>query len=694
MSPAAANAAQRAKQLRTEINDHDHRYYVLNEPAVPDAEYDRLMKELREIEAAHPELVTPDSPTQRVSGTASPEFAEVRHAIPMLSLNNGFSDEDLADFDRKVRERLGTEGPIDYSATPKLDGLAISVLYRDGVYERAATRGDGVTGEDVTANVRTIRSVPSRLRGKAPAVLEVRGEVFLPYAGFEKMNRDATARGDKVYVNPRNAASGSLRQLDPRNTAQRPLDLYFYELGVVEGAEPPARHSGLAAWLNAFGLRTGGDGRKVTGVEGCLEYYRDIGARRAKLPYQIDGVVYKVDSRADQEKLGFVSRAPRWALAHKFPADEELTLLEDVIFNVGRTGALTPAAKLKPVFVGGVTVSNATLHNMDEVARKGFMIGDTVVVRRAGDVIPEVARYLPEKRPADARPIVMPSTCPVCGSPVTRTEDQAVYKCTGGAIKCKAQRAEGILHFAGRRAMDIEGLGERLVEQLVNDGRLKTSADLYTLTKEELGELKLQAQKVEEGKPAERRFGEKNAASLVKAIDKSRTTTLPRFLFALGIPQVGESTARALADQFGDLGPLRGADAATIEQTPDVGPVVSQEIARFFADPAEQELLDRLVGAGITWPRIEVVQAAGAPLADLTFVITGTLAGMQREAAEDALRALGAKVSGSVSKKTSFLVVGADAGSKLAKAQALGVRILDEAALQKILETRLPPVNS
>src|SRR3954468_10176534 len=464
---AGPSAARRAAQLRDEINGHDYRYYVLDEPSVPDAEYDRLMNELKALEASHPELITTDSPTQRVSGVASPEFAEVRHTIPILSLVNGFSEEDLVDFDRKIRERLGREEPIDYSATPKLDGLAISVVFRNGEYVRAATRGDGVTGEDVTANVATIRSVPRRLRGKPPAVLEVRGEVFLPYAGFEKMNRDAAARGDKVYVNPRNAASGSLRQLDPRNTAQRPLDLYFYELGVVEGGEAPARHSELAAWLNALGLRTGTDGRKVTGVAGCLEYYRDIGARRAKLPYQIDGVVYKVDSRADQEKLGFVSRAPRWALAHKFPADEEITLLEDVIFNVGRTGALTPAAKLRPVFVGGVTVSNATLHNMDEVARKGFKIGDTVIVRRAGDVIPEVVRYLPEKRPADARDIVMPVTCPVCGSPVTRLADQAVYKCTGGVLKCRAQRAEWVMHFSGRRAMDVEGLGEKLIEQLV-----------------------------------------------------------------------------------------------------------------------------------------------------------------------------------------------------------------------------------
>jgi DNA ligase (NAD+) len=676
-----AAAAQRIAQLRDEINGHDYRYYILNEPAVPDAEYDRLMNELRALEAAHPGLITADSPTQRVSGEAAPQFAPVQHAIPMLSLANGFTDEDLADFDRKVRERLGSAGPIEYAAEPKLDGLAISVLFRNGEYVRAATRGDGITGEDVTANVATIRSVPRKLRGRPPAVLEVRGEVFLPYAGFEKMNRDAVERGDKVYVNPRNAASGSLRQLDSRITAKRPLDLFFYSVGVVEGGAIPGRQSELAPQLNEWGLRTCPEGKKVAGVESCREYYRDIGARRAKLPYQIDGVVYKVDRRADQEKLGFVSRAPRWALAHKFPADEEMTLLEDVIFNVGRTGALTPAAKLRPVFVGGVTVSNATLHNMDEVARKGFKIGDTVVVRRAGDVIPEVVRYLPDKRPPDARDIVMPSTCPVCGSPVTRLEEQAVYKCTGGVLKCRAQRAEWILHFAGRRAMDIEGLGERLVEQLVNDDRLSTPADLYSLTEAELGALKLN----------ERRFGEKNAASLYKAIEKSKHTTLPRLLFALGIPQVGESTARALAEQFGDLGPLMEASAAKIEETPDVGPVVSQEIAKFFADPEARRVVDSLVAAKVTWPKIDVAQAEGMPLAGFTFVITGTLTGMQREPAEDALRGLGAKVSGSVSKKTSFLIAGADAGSKLATAQSLGVRVLDEAALETILKTKRPP---
>ena len=677
MSPSPAKAAQRVLRLREEIEGHDHRYYVLNEPAVPDAEYDRLMKELRDLEAAHPELVTPDSPTQRVAGSAATEFGEVQHAIPMLSLENGFTDEDLADFDRKVRERLGVPGPVEYAAEPKLDGLAISVLYRDGLFARAATRGDGVTGEDVSANVATIRGVPRKLRGKPPALLEVRGEVFLPFAGFEKMNKDALARGDKTYVNPRNAASGSLRQLDSRITATRPLDLYFYSLGVVEGGDIPDRQSGLAPWLNSLGLRTCPEARRVAGVEGCREYYADIGARRTKLPYQIDGVVYKVDSRADQEKLGFVSRAPRWALAHKFPADEELTILEDVIFNVGRTGALTPAAKLKPVFVGGVTVSNATLHNMDEVARKGFMIGDTVVVRRAGDVIPEVARYLPDRRPADARPIVMPESCPVCGSPVTRLEDQAVYKCTGGVLKCAAQRAQWVMHFAGRRSMDIEGLGEKLIEQLVEDGSVNSPADLFDLKADVLAERE--------------RMGEKSAKNVVDAIAASRETTLPRFLFALGIPQVGESTARALAEQFGNLDDLMKATAAQIEETPDVGPIVSAEVAKFFANPMALEIIARMRAAGVHWKDIDVRRAAALPLAGLTIVITGTLSTLQREQAEDALRELGAKVSGSVSKKTSFLVVGADAGSKLAKAQSLGVRILDEAALQQILETRRPP---
>ena len=676
MTPKAA--AERAARLREEINGHDYRYYVLDEPAVPDAEYDRLMKELREIEAAHPELITADSPTQRVSGAATAQFGEVKHAVPMLSLENGFTEEDLADFDRKVRERLGREGPIEYAAEPKLDGLAISVVYRNGEFHRAATRGDGLTGEDVTGNVATIRSVPRRLRGNPPTVLEVRGEVFLPFAGFAKMNAEALARGEKAYVNPRNAAAGSLRQLDSRITAQRPLDLYFYSVGVVEGGSVPDRHSELAPQLNGWGLRTCPEAKRVAGIEGCLDYYRDIGARRAKLPYQIDGVVYKVDSRRDQEKLGFVSRAPRWALAHKFPADEELTLLEGVIFNVGRTGALTPAAKLKPVFVGGVTVSNATLHNMDEVARKGFMIGDTVVVRRAGDVIPEVVRYLPERRPDDAQPIVMPAKCPVCGSPVVREEDQAVYKCTGGVLSCPAQRSQWIMHFACRRAMDIEGLGEKLIEQLVNDGSVSSPADLYDLQAKALAERE--------------RMGEKSAQNVVDAIARSRRTTLPRFLFALGIPQVGESTAVALANQFGTIENLEAASAAQIEETPDVGPIVSRSVFEFFQSELAKSVVERLK-RHIAYDPIKVEERASLPLAGLTIVITGTLADLQRDAAEDALRELGAKVSGSVSKKTSYLVVGADAGSKLAKAQALGVPILDEAALARILQTKQPPLT-
>jgi DNA ligase (NAD+) len=671
------NARQRAKELREEITQHDHRYYVLSEPAVPDAVYDRLMLELREIEKQHPELVSPDSPTQRVAGAAASEFGEVTHAIPMLSLENGFSEEDARDFDRKVRERLGVSADVEYAAEPKLDGLAISVLYRKGEFVRAATRGDGVTGEDVTANVATIRSVPRRLRGTAPELLEVRGEVFLPYAGFEKMNRDCVARGEKAYVNPRNAASGSLRQLDPRVTATRPLDLYFYAAGVIEGGSLPERHSELFGQFNAWGLRTCPEVKKVQGIDGCLAYYADIGARRAKLPYQIDGVVYKVDRRADQDKLGFVSRAPRWALAHKFPAEEELTILEGVQFNVGRTGALTPAAMLKPVFVGGVTVSNATLHNMDEVARKGFMIGDTVVVRRAGDVIPEVVRFLPERRPDSATPIVMPTTCPVCQSPVTRLEDQAVYKCTGGVLKCRAQRAEWVMHFAGRRAMDVEGLGEKLIEQLVADGTVATPADLYTLDAKLLAERE--------------RMGEKSAKNVIDAIEKSKKTTLPRLLFALGIPQAGESTARALSEQFGSLESLAAATAAEIEQTPDVGPIVSKAVFDFFQSELARSVIAKLLANGVTYEKISVAERESLPLTGLTFVITGTLDGMERDTAEEALRELGAKVSGSVSKKTSFLVVGADAGSKLAKAQLLGVRILDEAALRQILETKTPP---
>lgn len=673
---ADLSAERRAAELRASIEHHNYRYFVLDDPEIPDAEFDRLLRELRALEERHPELVTPDSPTQRVGGAPTDEFAEVRHRVPMLSLDNAFSDEDITAFDRRVRERLGTDEEIEYSAEPKMDGLAISVTWEHGVLVRAATRGDGVSGEDVTANVRTIASLPLRLRGEAPALLEARGEVFMPVAGFERMNAAALAKGEKVFVNPRNAAAGSLRQLDPKVTASRPLDLFFYALGAVEGLDLPTRHSEILALLRGFGLRVSPETRRVRGVGGCLGYYAGIGARRASLPYQIDGVVYKVDDLAAQRALGAVSRAPRWAVAHKFPADEALTVVRDVEFQVGRTGALTPVARLEPVFVGGVTVSNATLHNMDEIERKGLRIGDTVVVRRAGDVIPEVARVLAERRPEGVREVRLPSACPVCGSPVVRDADAAVARCTGG-FRCSAQRKEQLRHFAARRALDIEGLGEKLIDQLVDAGLVRTPADLFRLDRTALAGLA--------------RMGEKSADNLLAALDRARETTLPRFLFALGIREVGEATAASLAGHFGGLEALMAADLDAVQQVPDVGPVVAARVVEYFADAGNRELVERLREAGVRWPAPVRATAADQPLAGLTFVLTGTLESMGRDAAEDALRSLGARTSGSVSKKTHFVVAGADAGSKLRKATELGVRVLDEAALSRILETKRPP---
>jgi DNA ligase (NAD+) len=673
---AEAELQQRLAHLRREIEQHNYRYYILDEPQVPDAEYDRLMQELRALEAAHPEWVTADSPTQRVGTTPADEFAEVRHRVPMLSLDNAFSIDDVLGFDRRVRERLGRDGPVRYSAEPKLDGLAISVIFEHGVFVRAATRGDGTTGEDVTANVRTIRSMPLRLQGAAPALVEARGEVFMPVAGFERLNAEAAARGEKTFVNPRNAAAGSLRQLDPQVTATRPLDIFFYGLGAQEGLDLPARHSDILVLLARWGLRVCPETRVVEGAEGCLDYYREVGARRASLAYQIDGVVYKVDELAAQTTLGFVARAPRWAVAHKFPAEEALTRLREVEFQVGRTGALTPVARLEPVFVGGVTVSNATLHNMDEVQRKDVRIGDTVVVRRAGDVIPEVARVIVERRPGDARAIVMPEACPVCASPVRREGDEAVARCTGG-YRCSAQRKERLRHFASRRALDIEGLGEKLVDQLVEAGLAQSPADVFWLTSDSLAALD--------------RMGEKSADNLLRAIERAKSTTLARFLFALGIRDVGEATAANLAAHFGSLEALMQADLQRVQQAPDVGPVIAARVVEFFADPANREVVQRLQAAGVNWPAPRVIETAGAPLAGLTFVLTGTLETMSREAAEDALRALGAKASGSVSSKTSYLIAGRDAGSKLRKASELGVSILDETALRHILETKRPP---
>jgi DNA ligase (NAD+) len=668
---APARAVARVTELRAQLEHHNYRYHVLDDPEISDAEFDLLLTELRALEASYPQLVTPDSPTQRVGGSAANAFPSVQHRMPMLSLDNAFTEDEVIAFDRRVRERLGRDERIDYAAEPKLDGLAISLIYERGLLARAATRGDGVTGEDVTANVRTIQSVPLRLRGSAPALLEVRGEVYMPVAGFHAMNARAAERGDKLFVNPRNAAAGSLRQLDPRITAERPLDLFFYGVGVVEDGAIPERQSELALALRDWGLRTCPEAARVSGVAGCLEYFSRLGERRAQLPYQIDGVVYKVDLRADREALGFISRAPRWAVAHKFPAEEAETRVEDVEFQVGRTGAVTPVARLAPVFVGGVTVSNATLHNMDELERKDVRIGDTVVVRRAGDVIPEVVRVVSERRPTSARIVTLPKRCPVCGSPVLRETDEAVARCTGGYV-CAAQRRERILHFASRRAMDIEGLGDKLVDQLVGGGLVDDPADIYELSAAELAELD--------------RMGQKSADNVLAAIERSRSTSLPRFLFALGIRDVGEATALALAQHFGALEPLMAADAETIQQVPDVGPVVAARVTAFFADRANRSIVARLRAAGVHWPDLPVQRAAELPLAGKTFVLTGALQSLSRDEAGDRLRALGAKVAGSVSKRTDFVVAGAEAGSKLQKAQDLGVPVLDEAALQRMLE--------
>jgi len=666
------DVARRARELRELIENHNYRYYVLDDPEVSDAQFDALMRELKQIESGHPELADSDSPTQRVGGQVSREFGEVVHAVPMLSLDNAFSEQDIVDFDRRARERLDVER-ISYSAEPKIDGLAITLRYEQGRLVQAATRGDGSRGEDVTVNVRAIRSVPLQLRGsKPPPVLEARGEVFMTRKSFEALNRRQSRRGDKTFANPRNAAAGSLRQLDPSITAERSLDLFFYGVGAIAGWTPPQRHSEILAALRGFGLRTCPEIAVVDGVDGCLEYYGRMGARRNALAYDIDGVVYKVDRLDWQRDLGFVARAPRWAVAHKFPAQEETTVVHDVKFYVGRTGALTPVAHVVPVFVGGVTVSNITLHNMDDVARKDVRIGDTVVVRRAGDVIPEIVRVIQERRPQDARIVELPARCPVCNSHVVRTEGEAVARCSGGLV-CAAQRLGAIRHFASRRAMDVDGLGERLVEQLIESGRVTTPADLYTLTVDEIAELE--------------RMGPKSAANLVAALEQSKRTTLPRFLYALGIRDVGESTALALAGHFGDLDPLQAATFEEIQQVRDVGPVVAAHVREFFDEERNRMVIRSLRAAGVRWPVIErTAAAAEGPLTGQVVVITGTLATMSREEAREAARAAGAAVTDSVSKKTTLLVVGEEAGSKLKKAQDLGVRIADETQFLQLLD--------
>ena len=665
-----ASAGRRIAELRSKIARNDYRYYVLDDPDLPDAEYDKLMIELRALEAEYPDLVTPDSPTQRVSGEPVTAFGVVTHKVPMLSLDNAFTDEDVLAFDRRIHERLGSDADLEYVAEPKLDGLAVTVIYRDGKLERAATRGDGVKGEDVTANVRTIHTVPHKLKGRPPEVVEVRGEVFMPIKGFERMNRLLREQGEKVYINPRNSASGSLRQLDPRITAKRPLDMFFYAVGMVEGGALPDTQWGLLKAFEKWGLPICPDAKVVEGTQGLLEYFRGMGTKRSSLTYQIDGVVYKLNQRADQERLGFVSRAPRWATAHKFPAEEATTTVQKIEFQVGRTGALTPVARLEPVFVGGVTVSNVTLHNIDEVKRKDVREGDTVVVRRAGDVIPEVVRVVTHA--PGSREVVLPATCPVCASAVIQEEGEAVARCTGG-FTCRAQRQESLRHFASRRAMDIEGLGDKIVEQLVEQDLVKSPADLYTLTVEQLSDLE--------------RMGDKSAAKLVQAIAKSRDTTLQRFLFALGIRDVGEATALALAQHFGKLEALLTASTDEIQQVQDVGPIVAAHVATFFASKDHQQVVKRLRAEGVKWPDVARPSVDGQPFAGMTFVITGTLDSMSREAAQEALIALGAKVSGSVSKKTRYVVAGAEPGSKLKKANDLGIEVLDEAKFTELLKS-------
>jgi DNA ligase (NAD+) len=665
---------QQTAQLRDTLNEHNYYYYILDDPRIPDSEYDRLMRELQTLEAQYPELITPDSPTQRVGAAPLSAFAEIVHTIPMLSLGNAFENQEVHDFDKRVRERLRLEmNNIEYVAEPKLDGLAVSLRYENGLLVKGATRGDGSRGEDVTLNVKTIKAIPLRLRNDDyPRVLEVRGEVFMPKAGFEKLNKQQAAQGEKTFANPRNAAAGSLRQLKSRVTASRPLTFLSYAVGVVEGAELPNRHIEILHSLQIWGFPISVHIQIVNGVQGCLDYHQDILAHRDALPFDIDGVVYKVNRIDQQEILGFVSRAPRWAIAHKFPAQEALTQVLDIDVQVGRTGALTPVARLAPVNVGGVTVTNATLHNQDEINRKNVRVGDTVIVRRAGDVIPEVVRVLPEKRPPNTQAFFLPNKCPICDSDVTRVEGEAVARCTGGLF-CPAQRKQALQHFASRRAMDIDGLGEKLVEQLIDNDLVKNIADIYNLSHEQWAGLE--------------RMGKKSADNLIKALEKSKTTTLAHFLYALGIREVGESTARTLAQHFGNLDKLIPATETDLQKIPDIGPVAAKHIVAFLQQSHNREVIQRLQVAGVHWAAQSEPQtvATSQQLAGQTFVLTGTLSNLTREEAKARLQGLGAKVSGSVSKKTHCVVAGEKAGSKLKKAQALGVKVIDEAELMALL---------
>ena len=670
--------ASRAAKLRAEIEEHNHAYYVVDAPTISDAEFDRLYRELEALEAAHPELVTPDSPTQRVGGTAASSFAAVRHRVPMLSIRTetDTSADAAAKFDARIRRelRLGDDDPaVEYMAELKFDGLAISLRYERGLLAVAATRGDGEVGEDVTANVRTIRAIPQRLRGtKAmPAVLEVRGEVYLTRRDFDALNARQQAAGLKLYINPRNTAAGAVRQLDPAMTATRPLRFFAYGLGETVGWRVPATQSELFDVLAGCGLPVNRDRRVARGAAELSAFHREVEARRAELPFEIDGVVYKVNQIALQQQLGFVTREPRWAVAHKFPAEEMTTEVLAIDVQVGRTGALTPVARLKPIFVGGVTVTNAMLHNEDEIRRKDVRVGDAVIVRRAGDVIPEIVKVLVEQRPPRTRAFVMPERCPECGSKVVRLPDEAVARCSGGLV-CPAQRKQALLHFASRRAMDIEGLGDKLVDQLVDANLVHTPADLYKLGIAALAELE--------------RMAEKSAANIVAAIDRSRSTTLARFIFALGIRHVGETTAKDLARHFGNLDALIEAGEAALLEVRDVGAVLAQSLLQFFAEPHNREVIAQLRAAEVHWPEESLQRAPVGALAGMTFVLTGTLPTISREEAKDRIERLGGKVAGSVSKKTTYVIAGSDPGSKLDRANELGVAVLDESKFKDLID--------
>ncbi|KJY96457.1 NAD-dependent DNA ligase LigA [Pseudoalteromonas ruthenica] len=661
---------QRIAQLRLEIEEHNYNYYVLDNPSIPDAEYDRLLRELQALENEHPHLLSPDSPSQKVGGTALSKFAQVTHQVPMLSLDNAFDESEFNAFNKRIQDRLADTQALAFCCEPKLDGLAVSILYRDGVLVQAATRGDGQVGENITENVKTIRNIPLKLRGDYPQELEVRGEVFMDLAGFARLNEEAIKNEGKVFANPRNAAAGSLRQLDSKITAKRPLMFYAYSMGQITGADLADGHYEQLHQLKDWGLPLCPETKLVNGTEQAIAYYQDILTRRGELKYEIDGVVIKVNSKAHQQRLGFVARAPRWAIAYKFPAQEEITQLLDVEFQVGRTGAITPVARLHPVYVGGVTVSNATLHNGDEIARLGVKVGDTVVVRRAGDVIPQITQVVLERRPADAKEIVFPQQCPVCDSHVERIEGEAVARCSGGLV-CAAQRKEAIKHFASRKAMDIDGLGDKIVEQLVERELIHTPAELFQLRQGHFESLE--------------RMGPKSAANLVSALEAAKETTLAKFIYALGIREVGEATAQNLAMHYRTLDALMQADVESLQEVSDVGEVVAKHIVSFFSETLNQQVVEELLKQGLHWPAIEVKADNEQPLNGLTYVITGTLSQLSRNDAKARLQALGAKVAGSVSAKTHALVAGEKAGSKLTKAQELGVDVLSEEALLELL---------